>query len=74
MGTIFPQQSSGIFQTHQHLFQDISGIPYIYHTSFHIVEMGCQMVQLLSTDIVGQKIFANLTPALLQDFPVRSTT
>ena len=34
------------------------------HTRFHIVEMGCQMVQLLSAHIVGPTMFVNLTPAL----------
>ena len=33
------------------------------HTRFHIVEMGCQMVQLLSAHIVGPTMFVNLTPA-----------
>ena len=32
------------------------------HTRFHIVEMGCQMVQLLSAHIVGPTMFVNLTP------------
>ena len=32
------------------------------HT-FHIVEMGCQMVLLLSADNVGPTMFVNLTPA-----------
>ena len=31
---------------------------------FHIVEIGCQMVQLLSACIVGRIMFVNLTPAL----------
>ena len=34
-------------------------------TGFHIVEMGCQMVQLLSANIVGPTVFVNLTPASL---------
>ena len=33
---------------------------------FHIVDMGCQMVQLLSAHIVGPTMFVNLTPALQQ--------
>ena len=32
------------------------------HTRFHIVEMGCQMVQLLPTYIVGPTMFVNFTP------------
>ena len=38
---------------------------HVDHTRFHIVEMGCQMVQLLSAHIVGPTMFVNLTPALL---------
>ena len=37
---------------------------HIDHTRFHIVEMGCQMVQLLPAYIVGPTMFVNLTPAL----------
>ena len=37
---------------------------HVDHTRFHIVEMGCQMVQLLSAHIVGPTMFVNLTPAL----------
>ena len=37
---------------------------HVDHTRFHIVEMGCQMVQLLSAHIVGPTIFVNLTAAL----------
>ena len=37
---------------------------HVDHTHFHIVEMGCQMVQLLSAHIVGPTMFVNLTPAL----------
>ena len=37
------------------------------HTRFHTVEMGCQMVQLLSADFVGPTMFVNLIPALLKD-------
>ena len=37
---------------------------HVDHTRFHIVEMGCQMVQLLSAYIVGPTMFVNLTPAL----------
>ena len=36
---------------------------HVDHTSFHIVEMGCQMVQLLSAYIVGPTTFVSLTPA-----------
>ena len=36
---------------------------HVDHTRFHIVEMGCQMVQLLSTNIVGPTMCVNLTPA-----------
>ena len=34
------------------------------HTRFHIVEMECQMIQLLSSCFVGPAMFVNLTPAL----------
>ena len=37
---------------------------HVDHTRFHIVEMGCQMVQLLSAHIAGPTMFVNLTPAL----------
>ena len=37
---------------------------HVDHTRFHIVEMGCQMVQLLSAYMVGPTMFVNLTPAL----------
>ena len=37
---------------------------HVDHTRFHIVEMGYQMVQLLSAHIVGPTMFVNLTPAL----------
>ena len=40
---------------------------HVDHTRFHIVEMGCQMVQLLSAHIVGLTMFVNLTPALVND-------
>ena len=40
---------------------------HVDHTRFHIVEMGCQMVQLLSAHIVRPTKFVNLTPALLTD-------
>ena len=33
------------------------------HTRFHIVEMGCQMVQIWSAHTVGPTMFVNLTPA-----------
>ena len=36
---------------------------HVNHTRFHIVEMGCQMVQLLSAYIVGLTVFVNLTAA-----------
>ena len=36
---------------------------HVNHTRFHIVEMLCQMVQLLSAHIAGPTIFVNLTPA-----------
>ena len=36
---------------------------HVDHTCFHIVEMGCQMVQLLSAYIVGPTMFVNLAPA-----------
>ena len=36
---------------------------HVDNTHFHIVEMGCQMVQPLSADIVGPKMSVNLTPA-----------
>ena len=35
---------------------------HVDHTLFHMVEMGCEMVQLLSTYIVGPTMFVNLTP------------
>ena len=35
---------------------------HVDHTRFHIVEMGCQMVQLLSAHVVGSTMFVNLTP------------
>ena len=37
---------------------------HVDHSRFHIVEMGYQMVQLLSAYIVGPTVFVNLTPAL----------
>ena len=37
---------------------------HVDHTHFHIVEMGCQMVHLLSTNIVRPTMIVNLTPAL----------
>ena len=36
---------------------------HVDQTRFHIVEMGCQMVQLLSAYIVGPTMFISLTPA-----------
>ena len=41
--------------------QDLCG--HVDHTRFRIVEMGCQMVQLLSAHIMGPTMFVNLTPA-----------
>ena len=38
---------------------------HVDHKRFHIGEMGCQMVQLLSAHIVGPTMFVNLTPALV---------
>ena len=35
------------------------------HTRFYIVEMRCQMIQLLSAHTVGPTMFVNLTPALV---------
>ena len=32
---------------------------HVGHNRFHIVEMGCQIVQLLSADILGQTMFVN---------------
>ena len=37
---------------------------HVSHTRLHIVEMGCQMVQLLSAHIVGPTMCVNLTPDL----------
>ena len=39
---------------------------HIDHTRFQIVEIGCQMVQLLSAHIVGPTMCVNLTPAYQQ--------
>ena len=36
---------------------------HVDHTRFHIVEMGCQMVQLLPSNITGLTMFVNLIPA-----------
>ena len=41
---------------------------HVDHTRFHIVEMGCQMVQLLSAYIVGPTMLVNLIPVLLTAF------
>ena len=38
---------------------------HVNHTRLHIVEMGCQMVQLLSAHIVGRTMCVNLTLALV---------
>ena len=38
---------------------------HVDHTRFHIVEMGFQMVQLLSAHIVGPTIFRQLEPSLI---------
>ena len=43
---------------------------YVDHTRFYTVEMGCQIVQLLSAFIVGPTMFADLTPASSL-FPIR---
>ena len=40
---------------------------HVSHTRLHTVEMGCQMVQLLSAHIVGPTMCVNLTLALLMD-------
>ena len=45
---------------------------HVDHTRFHIVEMGCQIVQLLSAYIVELTMFVNLTPALEKVSVVRS--
>ena len=37
----------------------------VSHTRLHTVEMGCQMVQLLSAHIVGPTMCVNLTLALV---------
>ena len=37
---------------------------HVDHTDFHIVEMGCQVVQLLSACTAGPTMFVNLTPSL----------
>ena len=37
---------------------------HVDHTRFHIVEMGCQIIQLLSA-YIGPTMFVNLTLALL---------
>ena len=44
---------------------------HVDHTRFHIVEMGCQMAQLLSAHIVGPTMFVNLTPALFYIYSER---
>ena len=38
---------------------------HVSHTRLHTVEMGCQMVQLLSAHIVGPTMCVNLTLALV---------
>ena len=40
---------------------------HVSHTRLHTVEMGCQMVQLLSAHIVGLTMYVNLTLALQTD-------
>ena len=40
---------------------------HVDRTRFHIVEMGCQMVQLLSADIVGPTMLVNL-PSIMVKF------
>ena len=37
---------------------------HVDHTRFHIVDIGCQMVQLLSADNFGPTMFINLTSAI----------
>ena len=39
---------------------------HVSHTPLHTVEMGCEMVQLLSAHIVGPTMCVNLTLALFQ--------
>ena len=41
---------------------------HVSHTRLHTVEMGCQMVQLLSAHIVGPTMCVNLTLALVLKF------
>ena len=38
---------------------------HVSHTLLHAFEMGCQMVQLLSAQIVGQTMCVNLTLAIV---------
>ena len=38
---------------------------HVSHTRLHTVEMGCQMVQLLSAHIVGPTMCVNLTLAII---------
>ena len=40
---------------------------HVDYTRFHIVEMGCQMVQHLSAYIVRPTMFVKLTPAKVND-------
>ena len=40
---------------------------HVDHAHFYIVEMGCQMVKLLSAHIVRPTMFVNLTPAHKND-------
>ena len=47
---------------------------HVDHTRFHIVEMKCQMVQLLSAHIVGPTMFVNLTPEIWHTSTVAVST
>ena len=47
---------------------------HVSHTRLHTVEMGCQMVQLLSAHIVGPTVCVNLTLALNCQVDVRCAT
>ena len=43
---------------------------HVSHTHLHTVEMGCQMVQLLSAHIVGPTMCVNLTLALVEQMDI----
>ena len=47
--------------------QNTNFLYHVDHTRFHIVEMGCQMVQLLSVNIVEPLAFVNLISAYQHD-------